>query len=95
MNKAAGLAEIGQSLELEIGRNIHGLKRAAAVPRPASAEYEMTADNLGALFRRIAKLSISEVDSLIDELHRLRQKLETDADLIERAIAQHSERSQG
>ena len=95
MNKAAGLADIGQSLELEIGRNIHELKRPAAVPHPASAENEMTADNLGTLFRRMAKLSISEVDSLIDELHRLRQKLETDADLIERAIAQHSERSQG
>ena len=55
----------------------------------------MTADNLGTLFRRMAKLSMSEVDSLIDELHRLRMKLEIDGDLIERAITQHSTHSQG
>ena len=54
MNKAAGLAEIGQSIELEIGRNIHELKRTAAVSQPASAEHQMTADNLRTLFRRMA-----------------------------------------
>jgi hypothetical protein len=31
----------------------------------------------------------------INELHSLRVKLETDGDLIERAIARHSELSQG
>jgi hypothetical protein len=95
MNKAAGLAEIERSLGAEIGRNIHELKRTAAGSQPASAEHEMTADNLGASFLRMAKLSMREVDDLIDELHRLRKKLESDGDLIERAIAQHSERSQG
>jgi hypothetical protein len=95
MNKAAGVAEIDKSLEAEIGRNIHAFKRTAAVSHPASAEHEMTADNLGTLFRRMAKLSMSEVESLIDELHRLRKKLEADGDLIERAIARHAEQSQG
>jgi len=94
MNKAGGVAEIEESLEAEIGRNIHQSKRTAAVPHLASAEHEM-ADKLGALFGRMTKLSMSEVDDLIDELHRLRKKLEADGDLIERAIAQHSEHSQG
>ena len=95
MSKAIGVAEIAKSLEAEIGRNIHELKRSSAVSQPASAEHEMTGDNLGALFRRMAKLSMSEVESLIDELHRLRKKLEADGDLIERAIARHAEQSQG
>ena len=89
-----GVAAIEKSLEAEIGRNIHELKSSAAVPHPASAEHEM-ADKLGTLFRQMTKLSMSEVDSLIDELHRLRTKLEIDGDLIERAIAQHSEHSKG
>jgi hypothetical protein len=38
---------------------------------------------------------MSEVDSLIDELQRLQKNLEADGDLIERAIARHSEHSQG
>src|SRR6516165_930760 len=95
MNKAIGATDIDESLEVEIGRGHHALKGTAAVPRPASAEHEMTADNLGALLRRMTKLSMSEVESLIDELHRLRKKLETDGDVIERAIARHSEHSQG
>jgi hypothetical protein len=90
MNKAIGATDIDESLEVEIGRSLHALKGTTAVPRPASA-----ADNLGALLRRMTKLSMGEVESLINELHRLRKKLETDGDLIERAIARHSEHSQG
>src|SRR5215469_11314462 len=95
MNKAMGAAKIDESLEVEIGRSLHALKGTAALPQPASAEHEVTADNLGKLFRRMTKLSISEVDSLIDELQRLQKNLEADGDLIERAIARHSEHSRG
>ena len=95
MNRAIGTAEIEQSLEVEIRSSLPQSKHKAAVSYQASAEHEMTADNLGTLFRRMTKLSISEVDSLIDELHRLRKELETDGDVIERAITQHSAHSQG
>ena len=94
MNKAIGTTEIDETKEVEIGRSLHELKR-PAVPHPASAEHEMTADNLGTLFSRMSKLSMNEVESLIDQLQRLRKTLETDGDLIERAIARHSEHSQG
>ena len=90
-----GTAEIDEPLEVEIERGLHQSKHTTAVSHPASAEHAMTADDLGTLFRRMTKLSISEVDSLIDELHRLRTKLEIDNDLIERAIAQHSQHSHG
>jgi hypothetical protein len=94
VNKAVGTTEIGSLLEVEIARSLQQSKSKAAVPHRASAEHEM-ADKLRALFCRMAKLSMNEVDSLIDELHRLRTKLEIDSDLIERAIAQHSAHSQG
>ena len=95
MNKAVGTTEIDKSLEVEIAKSLNQTKRTAAVPHPTNAEHEMMADDLGTLFRRMTKLSMSEVDSLIDELHRLRTKLKIDNDLIERAIAQHSADSQG
>jgi|SRR5215472_14891574 len=95
MNKAMGTAEIDEALEVEIRRGLHQSKHTAAVPHAASAEHEVIADNLGTLFRRMTELSLNEVESLIDELHRLRAKLDIDGDLIERAIAQHSARSQG
>src|SRR5215472_10693291 len=93
MNKAMGAIEIDKSLEVAIGEKFPRSKRMAAVPHPASAEHE--ADNLGTLFRRMTELSMSEVESLIDELQGLRKKLETDGDLIERAIARHSQHSHG
>ena len=95
MNKAIGTTEIDEALEVEIGRSFHQSKHTTAVLHPASAEHEMTADNLGTLLSRMTKLSMSEVESLIDELQRLRKKLETDGDLIERAFARHSEHSHG
>src|ERR1051325_9651751 len=94
MSEAIGVAEIEKSLEVEIVTNMLALKRPAAVSCAASAEREMTADNLGTLFRRMAKLAIEEIEILVDELHRLRTKLEIDSDLIERAITQHAH-SQG
>jgi hypothetical protein len=95
MNRAARATEIDESLEVEIGRSLHALRGTAAVSQPAIAEYEVTADKLRTLFGQMAKLSMREVDSLIDELHRLRTKLEIDGNLIERAITQHSAHSQG
>src|SRR5689334_17282917 len=93
MNKAVGVAEIEKSLEAEIGRNVHELNRPTAVPDSASAEAGMSAENIGTLLPRMTDVSIGEVDSLIDELQRLRKKLQTDGNLIERAIAQHSDYS--
>jgi len=96
MNKANGTTDINESLELEIGRNIQELKRAGpALSHAPNAKNEVLADDLGLLFRRMAEFSTREVDNLIDELHSLRKKLETDGDLIERAIARHSQFSQG
>jgi hypothetical protein len=93
MNKAMGTIEIDKLLEVAIGEKFPRSKRMAAAPHPAGAEHE--ADNLDTLFRRMTKLSMSEVESLIDQLQGLRKKLENDGDLIERAIVRHSEHSQG
>ena len=82
MSKAVGVADIDKSLEMEIARSLHQSKGAAAELHPASAEQETTADKLSKLFGRLTKLSMNEVDSLIDELHRLRTKLKIDNDLV-------------
>jgi hypothetical protein len=94
MNKAIGATESNELLEVEIGKNIHELKRTSIAALP-DAEGEKSADNLGMLLRRITECSTREIENLIDELHSLRKMLETDGDLIERAIARHSELSQG
>jgi hypothetical protein len=96
MSKANGATEIDEFLEAEIGRNVHEMKRAApASSHQENATGENSADDLGMLLRRITERSTLEIENLIDELHSLRLKLETDGDLIERAIARHSELSQG
>jgi hypothetical protein len=95
MSKAIGLAKIDESLEAEIGENIHELKRTDPALPLENATGEKSADDLGMMVRQVTERSTRELENLIDELHSLRAQLETDGDLIERAIARHSELSQG
>jgi hypothetical protein len=81
---------------LEIGRNIHELKRTgAALPHPPNAKDEVSTENLGVLLHRVAEVSMREVENLIDELQGLRKKLESDRDRIQSEIARYLELSQG
>jgi hypothetical protein len=91
-----GSTEIDQSLEKDIGANIPGLKRTrGAFHRPENGKGEMSGDNLGALLRRVSEASTREIESLIDELHGLRKKLESHGERIQSDIARYSELSQG
>jgi len=94
--KPIGSTEIDTSLELDIGRNIQELTRAgAAFRQPENGDDEMSANNLGTLLRRVTELSMREVESLIDELHGLRKKIETNGDRIQSDISRYAELSQG
>ena len=94
MRKAVELAEVDQSLEQEIGRNTLELRNGGpTAPRQKIAKT--SADDLGTLFRQMTDRSTREIDTLIEVLHGLRRKLENESDLIERAIARHSQFSQG
>jgi hypothetical protein len=95
MSKAIGATEIND-LEAEIGKSIHQLKRAGtAPPHQESVTAKNSGDDLEILFRQMTERSTRELENLIDELHSLRKKLENDGDLIERAIEQHSQFSEG
>ncbi len=95
MSKAIGVTEIND-LEAEIGRNIHDLKRNNhGSSHQKNATTNNSGDDLGILFRQITERSTREIDRLVNELHSLRKKLEDDGDLIERAIEQHAQFSQG
>jgi hypothetical protein len=88
--------EIVESLEKEIGTNIHELARkSAAFRQPESGDGEMSATDLGMLLRRVSEGSTREIESLINELHGLRKKLETDGNRIQSDIVRYAELSQG
>jgi hypothetical protein len=83
-------------LEVEIGRNIHELKRPdVGLPQQSNAQDEKSTDDLGTLLRRIAERSAREIENLIHELHSLRKKVEADGDRIQSDVARHSALSQG
>ncbi len=96
MSKANGATQIDEFLETEIEINIHELKCTdPASPHQQNATGKTRPRISGGLLRGITERSTREIENLIDELHSLRVKLETDGKLIERAIARHSELSQG
>jgi len=55
----------------------------------------MSPDDLGALLSRVSEGSTREIENLIDELHGLRKKLETEGSRIQSDIARYAELSQG
>ena len=48
---------------------------------------EVGTDGLEVLLRRVSEVSTGEIESLIDEFHGLRKKLQTDLGRIQRDIA--------
>jgi hypothetical protein len=87
---------IHQSLEREIGQNIQNLRRTNATFRhPEDSNDEMSANNLGARFRRLMEVSTREIESLIEQLQELRKKVHSDGDLIQNYFARYEGLSQG
>jgi hypothetical protein len=96
ITKSNGSTEVDQSLEKDIGASIHALTRSSgAYRRPENGNGEMSGDNLATLLRRVSEASTREVEGLIDELHGLRKKLESDGERIQSDIAKYAELSQG
>jgi methyl-accepting chemotaxis protein len=59
-----------------------------------SNNSEMQAGNLGDLLYQVSKNSTSEIDSLIGEFQRLREKLKTDSEHLRHDIEKYAELSQ-
>jgi hypothetical protein len=94
--KPNGTVEVGQSLESDLGGNVRALTRTSeASHRSGNASGEMSGDNLGTLLRRVSEASTREIETLIDELHGLRKKLENQGERIQSDIAKYASLSQG
>jgi methyl-accepting chemotaxis protein len=59
-----------------------------------SNDSEMQTGNLSDLLSQVSKNSTSEIDSLIGEFQRLREKLQTDSERIRHEIEKYAELSQ-
>ena len=83
--------EIDQSLEKDIGRNIHELPRnSAAFRQPENGDGETLPDTLV----REAFETAREIENLIAELQELRKKLLSNSNRIQRDITEHTELNQ-
>ena len=93
--KLNGSAEINQSSEMDVRRNTQELAHASGPRRQVeNGDDEVAANCLEALLRRVSEVSTGEIESLIDEFHGLRKKLETDLSRIQHDIAEYRELSQ-
>jgi chromosome segregation ATPase len=93
--KLNGSAEINQSSEKDVGRKTRELAHASdALRQLENGDDEVVADGLEVLLRRVSEVSTGEIENLIDELHGVREKLQTDLSRIQRDIAEYRELSQ-
>ena len=62
--------------------------------RAAGSEDQMSTENLSELLGRVSENSTSQIDDLVGDFGRLREKLRTDGDRIQREIEEYSRLSQ-
>jgi len=87
---------INKTLETDVERNVHELKRAGATFRQTgNGNAELAANNLATLLRRVSEVSTREIENLIGELSGLQKKLETDCGRIQDDVAEYVELNQG
>jgi methyl-accepting chemotaxis protein len=70
---------------------MHKLTR---TPAPESDDGEMPTENLSELLGRVSENSTSQIDDLVGDFGRLREKLRTDGERIQREIEEYSRLSQ-
>ena len=74
--------------------NIRELTRGNSLRQAGSNDDEISASGLDTLLRRVSENSTREIEILIGELQRLRKKLQTDGNRIQRDIADYAGLSQ-
>lgn len=80
------------SLEIELRKNIHKLPNGEAGSRqPESGNCEISA--IGTSLRQMLERPTREIDSLMGQLEMVRNKLQTDANRIQRDIVEYAELS--
>jgi len=84
----SGPAEIERSQAMEafrpLPRGITAFRRAKPI------DGEATPESLNSLLGKVSETSMHGIDSLINELHTLRGKLQNDSDRIQRDIAKYA-----
>jgi hypothetical protein len=84
-----------KSAETDFDGNVRSLASSSTVFRQVdNSNSDTTANNLGALLRRVSGNSTREIDTLIGDLHDLREKLRSDGDRIHRDIVDYAALSQ-
>jgi hypothetical protein len=69
-------------------------KEERPVEENKSDDGQMSGENLSDLLGRVSKNSTGEIDSLIGEFQRLRGKLQTDGERIQREIGEYRKLSE-
>jgi hypothetical protein len=94
--KPNGSIEKDRSFEKDIARNVHEMTRVnSAFRQVENGNDETSSSDLGTLLRRVAEAPTREVEVLIDHLHGLLNKLQSDGDRIQSDIERYAELNQG
>jgi len=97
LGKARYTTENDQPVETEVEGEIREFVRREVVTSPrrqSENESELVANNLNSLLHRVNSTSVQEIDKLITELQMLRDKLQSEAERVQREIVEYATLSQ-
>jgi hypothetical protein len=94
--KAIQAVEVDQSADTGDKQKINESNPGKTPLRPVkNSDDETSAGDLDQLLRRVSEDSARGIETLIGELHGLRDKLQSDGNRLQRDIEKHAELSQG
>ena len=89
--KTATLAEVGRGLTTMEDDLQESIRRDVATLRRApESDSELVVKNIGALVQRASGSSLAEIDRLMTELQKLRERVESEGERVQREIAEYA-----
>lgn len=85
-DNALGITAVSTALKTSLEDNSGDQVQADNPAQDASAGVELTADSVTKYLQRTSAISCAEIDALIGELRRLREKLVADGGRIEQGV---------
>lgn len=89
----AAVSEVEAGIRDFVRNDIAYLRRPGAATLLESPENDQTVTNVNSLIQRVAGASLSEIETLITELERLRDMLHSEGQRVQREIAGYAQLS--
>jgi hypothetical protein len=87
-------SRVQTDLDKAVEGEIREYERQNSPPRRSLEDGEVAANNMSVFLQRVAGFSVAEIDRIVEDLHNLREVLQSEGERVQREIAEYSHLTQ-